>query len=288
MKRIETIRLLLTVLLCAVLTGESVWGMELGGFDVEVGVGTYPDDGSWGQEWNGDIAPGKPQEGIPQNPTQDFQQRPPQELPQNPPQDFQQNPSQDWQWQEKPPVQQWGDAQMPNQNWSDGNDLYGNQGYQPAVPGIQPSVQGSTPAPDTDTTPMNTPIPTPTMPPIPESTPTPIPTPTVTPAPTPSAEPPYVYYRNQLPPPEDFKEESVEFRRCFPEGSACPEITVRSKGSVQILSFRINGREVAWHWRKNVIVPEVEFDVGENQEANPKIEIMFLSQGISLSRWQEP
>lgn len=284
-------------------TGVSVWGMEFGGFDVEVGVGAYPEEESWGQEWNSGAVPERPQEEIPQSPLPDLPQD---SFPQNQPSEDFQNPPQDWQWQEESPGQQWGEFQPPEQNFSDWNDNNGNQADPPVVPGINgqnggfgydssgntgiglQTNPGADAAAGTGQPSASEPasVPVPTVTPQPTATPAPVPSPTPTPVPTSTLTPelPYVYYRKQLPPQPQVKDEEVEFLCTLAEASGYPEITVRSEGSVQILSFRINGTEVPWHWENDRMILETEREDAENWKENPEIEILFLPQGGSTRR----
>lgn len=63
-----------------------------------------------------------------------------------------------------------------------------------------------------------------------------------------------------------------------------PSITLKSSGSVQILSFRINDRECAWHWENNRIIADTPVRKGDYQ-----IELLVLSQGgkmVYMDPWK--
>lgn len=78
------------------------------------------------------------------------------------------------------------------------------------------------------------------------------------------------------------KDESVEFK-CTqnPDNSHIPQVQIISKGSVQVLSFRLNGTECPWHWEGDWIVPEVAIDGDTN-----KIELLVVSQGGKLIKME--
>ena len=79
------------------------------------------------------------------------------------------------------------------------------------------------------------------------------------------------------------KDESVKFY-CTQntDSSHTPQIQIISQGSVQILSFRINGTECPWHWEGDRIIPEID-------DKNVKeIEVLVISQGgklIKMDPW---
>ena len=75
------------------------------------------------------------------------------------------------------------------------------------------------------------------------------------------------------------KDESVKFY-CTQntDSSHTPQIQIISKGSVQILSFRINGTECPWHWEGDWIIPDTE---DENVKVK-EIELLVISQGGKL------
>lgn len=78
------------------------------------------------------------------------------------------------------------------------------------------------------------------------------------------------------------KDETVEFQ-CTqnPGNSHIPQIQIISKGSVQVLSFRMNGTESPWHWEKDWIVS----DAAVNGDAN-KVELLVVSQGGKLIKME--
>lgn len=80
------------------------------------------------------------------------------------------------------------------------------------------------------------------------------------------------------------KDEPVKFQ-CTQnsDDSHIPQIQIISKGSVQILSFRINETECPWHWEEDRIIP----DAAINDDTN-KIELLVISQGgklIEMTPW---
>ena len=80
------------------------------------------------------------------------------------------------------------------------------------------------------------------------------------------------------------KDESVEFQ-CTqnPDNFHIPQIQIISKGSVQVLSFRLNGIECPWHWKEDRVVS----DIAVNHNVG-KIELLVISQGgklIKMDPW---
>ena len=67
---------------------------------------------------------------------------------------------------------------------------------------------------------------------------------------------------------EDFRKEYpvyISHEKTLQPGETA-RIQIRTKGSVQILSLRLNGTETPWHWEKNEIVLDREIADTENTE----------------------
>lgn len=66
------------------------------------------------------------------------------------------------------------------------------------------------------------------------------------------------------------------------DSSHTPQIQIISQGSVQILSFRLDGTECPWHWEGDRIIPETE------DENVKEIDVLVISQGgklIKMDPW---
>lgn len=297
-------RVLLCLLVSAAYTS-SASGMQFGGFDVEIGTGAFPEEGSWEQpgnsSWNGNT-----EENMYGNT----------EEPQIWPDGANGNTggtegSYEWNGNYVLPEQNLNSGdnrQNMNGEWKDNSDIPGMepgwngnciwQGIQqnPSEPGNSYGMQmegqtvqgqngqevpeGITPAPCI--TPTLTPTITPMPVPTPTHSPAPMPSPTQAPktapkstaTPTPVPEAPFVYYRKQMKATGRLKEESAEFRYHFSENTGEGAVTVLSKGSVQVLSLRVNGKETFWHWENGEIILD-----SKQISENPKIELLALSQG---------
>lgn len=76
------------------------------------------------------------------------------------------------------------------------------------------------------------------------------------------------------------KDESVVFQYIQgPENPYILQIKTISQGSVQILSFRLNGTECPWHWEEDCIIPDMEDNKVE------EIELLAISQGGKLIKF---
>lgn len=73
------------------------------------------------------------------------------------------------------------------------------------------------------------------------------------------------------------KDEAVKFH-CTQNTDSfhTPRIQIISRGSVQILSFRLNKTECPWHWEGDWIIPDTE------DENVKEIELLVISQGGKL------
>lgn len=262
------------------LAAVSVRAMEFGGFDVEIGTGEYQGNGFqepsypwkeeetnpgnvWEGETEGDFSGNTslPSEGSwngigdPWNPgiegnisgSGDFFQennRPVFQIPESIPSTLPE--------QGEPPV------------WETPREGKEEPG-QTALPTLSVTPE---PSPFPDPTPSASP--TPCASPTPEATVTPIPTPMN----TPPAEEPFQYYRKKKKSSERAEESVTEFIFKAPSGVKRAEIRVRAKGWIRILSLRLNGKEVPWHWEKESLVLE--------EEKIPKaseIQIMLTAEG---------
>lgn len=79
------------------------------------------------------------------------------------------------------------------------------------------------------------------------------------------------------------KDEAVKFH-CTQNTDSfhTPRIQIISRGSVQILSFRLNKTECPWHWEGDWIIPDTE------DENVKEIELLVISQGgklIKMNPW---
>lgn len=254
--------LVIVLILAVVVTVVKGYGMDMGGFDVEIGEGEYQEDN---QE---------------DNPESLNEVQPPWEQQLQEPfvqEQYWQEPfAQEQYWQE--PIQQ--ESLLPaEQIWQEAPDM-----------------------PDKAPTPLSSaPVLTPTpLPSTPALTPTPLPTPTQTspPALTQSAvfdqtkkdgaageKVIFAYYKDGKRKAEVNryrKNYTVEFvhNKEVLKGQY-PEIEVRSKGSVQICSLRLNGIECPWSWKKNTIVIHTKAGKGDN-----RIELLAFSQEGKLIRME--
>ena len=82
---------------------------------------------------------------------------------------------------------------------------------------------------------------------------------------------------DRLPDSIDVKDEAVKFH-CTQNTDSfhTPRIQIISRGSVQILSFRLNKTECPWHWEGDWIIPDTE------DENVKEIELLVISQGGKL------
>ena len=79
------------------------------------------------------------------------------------------------------------------------------------------------------------------------------------------------------------KDEAVKFH-CTQNTDSfhTPRIQIISRGSVQILSFRLNKTECPWHWEGDWIIPDTE------DENVKEIELLVISQGGKLDKNESP
>lgn len=255
--------LIAAIILAVIVTVVKSYGMDMGGFDVEVGDGSYEDGNFQGwEEPPPEQVPSEPiwEEEVPQ------EQMPPEqiwwdELPQE------QIPPESIWWDERP------SEQIPSEPaWQEQPSF--NQTWENTAP-----VSTVTPVPTAVPTPTATPTPRPTITPtsLPVVTPTfaPTPMPTVTPCPRRES---FTYYKKQEDGETHQKDYPVKFINDIKvEKGQNPEIEVESKGSVQILSLRVNEKECPWHWEDNKIVIDGEVDGDEC-----KVEILAFSHGGKL------
>ena len=82
---------------------------------------------------------------------------------------------------------------------------------------------------------------------------------------------------DRLPESINVKDEAVKFH-CTQNTDSfhTPRIQIISRGSVQILSFRLNKTECPWHWEGDWIIPDTE------DENVKEIELLVISQGGKL------
>ena len=79
------------------------------------------------------------------------------------------------------------------------------------------------------------------------------------------------------------KDEAVKFH-CTQNTDSfhTPRIQIISRGSVQILSFRLNKTECPWHWEGDWIIPDTE------DENVKEIELLVISQGRKADKNESP
>lgn len=95
----------------------------------------------------------------------------------------------------------------------------------------------------------------------------------------------------------DYAEEE-DFRKEYPvyishekklQPGETARIQIRTKGSVQILSLRLNGTETPWHWEKNEIVLDREIADTENTEnIKNTVELLLLTSSgkpVKMDPW---
>lgn len=294
------------VVLAVLVTVVKGYGMDMGGFDVQVG-----DGGDWEErfEW-WDVPP----ESLP--PESRWQEEiPPEQVWQEPEETWKESgqvwrePEQTWQMpqeqmpqEQMPPEQGWqgqgfqgqGQNQWQGQGWDSfyqGGQEYGGgaesvrvptvlPAFTPTpIPAMTPPISITVPTAIPTVLPTATPVVTPT--PAPTATPTPGPTmvltPTSTPIPSPFVEQTlFTYYKKQESVSPDFKDYPVKFTYGEKnEKESNTVIEVESEGSVQILSLRVDGKECPWHWHGKQIILQVGADKG-------KIEILTFIRGGKL------
>lgn len=256
-------------------------GMEFGGFDVEIGTGEYQGSGfgeqqepAWSQEnpvnnyeWN---MKGEPED---LNGDSDLYWEPPQENP------VYENP-----WNEplysyeqgRPQTDPYIGNDMINSYTGQGRSHWSNESQeQGIIPTSSPEPTTVSPTPTVSPLPTEIPLPTPTITPSLSVSPSPSEVPEI----TPSAEPPFTYYRKAFKGKSCLEDELVEFKRGISGAFAQIRITIQSKGAVRILSFRVNKKEIPWHWEGNILISDTE-----NITPESEIELLALTQGqIHLS-----
>lgn len=241
-------------------------GMEMGGFEVEIGVGEQQGipEGFDNMEPTEEIPMAESlQEEIPSEEV--FVEEPPTE--EVPPIE---ESTEETSIEKVPEEGIW--AETPAQDTSVEEQLLGE---------MQDPVPTATTIPTETSVPTVTPIPTetpvPTVTPI--STKTPIPTPsvmpefTLTPAPAVTTQP--AVTPAPIPSP-------VVLHKIFVENDAVPSVKVQCRETVQILSFRVNEKECDWRWKKDVLLALTEPRKGEN-----KLELVLVSpcgEKMTLSR----
>lgn len=230
----------IAVMLITVVT---VRGMELGGFDVDVGIGE-------GEDWVEEI----PWENEPQ------------EIP-------------DEHEDSNESREEWGDfiaeedhtvqpeETLAEEQWNAPDDEDCGEGVEPTVTAtpiitVEPTVIA---APIITVSSTRIPSPTPVI--------------TLTSVPTPTRIP-FAYYRECAEENRKQQDYPVGFRhKKGGEPGQCPEIEIRSKGTVQVFSLRLNGEESPWHWNGDTIIMDKKAEKGENI-----IELLVFSQGGRLVR----
>lgn len=124
-----------------------------------------------------------------------------------------------------------------------------------------------TPAPAPTLTPAPTPVPVPTLTPAPVPTLTSVPVPTATPQPA-AAPAPAVPPKSVVTPAPSPK----IVHRIFAENDTVPSVKVQCRGAVQVFSFRVNKKECAWRWEGDMLRAVTEAAEGEN-----RLELLLVS-----------
>lgn len=155
---------------------------------------------------------------------------------------------------------------------------------QAGSPNPAEAVSGAASGSETDAapTPVQTPTSVPALtkaPDIPETllfTATPEPLPTVTPAPGLS------FYRRHSDEGSERTQLSVYYHKETAEACEKPQFLITGKGTIHILSVRINGAECPWHWKENLVVIDTAAGKATNcvellalYEAGEEIRIKF-------------
>lgn len=267
------------------LMGTAVFGQEFGGFDVE--ISTEGLEAAWeGGEMSGSSSD-EPQEAWePWEREMDREQEQP--VPEE---------------QEAPPVQAWpeGDGGLFGDGFGDavsgresssrpasaGSDPAGQKTTSPAGAGTggqaspvvtpPPTIAPSpTAAPTHTAAPSPTSVlqtPTPMVTKAPTAGPTAVPSPTAAPAAVPSPSEESSFGKDEKRP----KVRMVHKKRLNP--GEIPEISVQTRAGVQLLSFRMDGREIPWEKRGKSFLAKVAV-----QENSRSIDVLFLLDG----RWMVP
>jgi hypothetical protein len=230
--------------------------MEMGGFEVEIGVGEQqgiPEDFDNMETTEEIPMPESLQEEV-------FAEEPPAE----------EVPIEEVQTEEVLEEGIW--AETPVQDTSVEEQILGEM--QDPVPTIM-SLPTETPIPTVTPIPAETPIPTVT--PLPTKTPIPVPSemPEFTLAPAPSVTPqPAV-----TPAPTPFP---AVLHKIFVGNDEIPSVRVQCRGAVQIFSFRVNEKECSWKWNEDMLSAITEPRKGKN-----KLELLLVSpcgEKMTLSR----
>lgn len=235
-------------------------GMEMGGFEVEIGVGEQqgiPEDFD-NMEATEEIPMAESQqEELPSEEV--FAEEPPAE--EVPAEEIPiEEVTTEETFMEEAPTEQGIRDETPAQDTSVEEQILGEM--QDPVPTITLSP-AETPVPTVTPSPTETPMPTSSV--LPEFTLTPAPGVTpqtaVTPAPIPSP---------------------VLLHKIFVENDVVPSVKVQCRGAVQIFSFRVNEKECDWRWKEDMLLALTEPKQGEN-----KLELLLVSpcgEKITLSR----
>lgn len=235
-----------------------IFGMQMGGFDIEVGNGENYEWYWQEEEWNWEQ-----QEYFSDTMTENEMQNEEMQMPG------------DLQWEEPqedimPDIQEeYASEQVeyPSEHLSVDT---------PTLESISETIFEAT----SEAAPQAIPEPTPepTLTPILSPTPSPTPVPSFIPTPFPTKKEESVNIKKNLELSKPEKDSSVDMEVDFcVEMTAVPVIHLTAKCCVQVLSLRLNEKECPWHWEKNSICLEQSGEDGEN-----KIELLVILQGNKL------
>ena len=224
--------------------------MEMGGFEVEIGVGEQqeiPEDFKFDEE----TPTAKPP----------AEEAPPEEVP-----------------VEEVPVEEAPVEEVPTgEVISDGTQAQDTSVEEQLLGELQKPELTADPIPEETpmsipaSAPAETPLPTPT--PVP--TPTPAPVPTLTSVPVPTATPQPAATPAPAVPPKSVVTPAPSpkiVHRIFAENDTVPSVKVQCRGAVQVFSFRVNKKECAWRWEGDMLRAVTEAAEGEN-----RLELLLVS-----------
>lgn len=231
--------------------------MEMGGFEVEIGVGEQqeiPEDFKFDEETPTEKPPTEeaPPEEVP------VEEAPPEEVPTG------EVSSDGTQAQDTSVEEQLlGELQKP--------ELTADpipEETPMSIPASAPAeIPLPTPTPVPTLTPAPTPVPVPTLTPAPVPTLTSVPVPTATPQPAAAPEPAVPPKSVVTPAPSP-----KIVHRIFAENDTVPSVKVQCRGAVQVFSFRVNKEECAWRWEGDMLRAVTEAAEGEN-----RLELLLVS-----------
>lgn len=281
-------RFLIMICLCVCLCLTStISAMQMGGFDIDIGNGEnnnwqWQEEQQWNQSgwentWENNRQTG---DNIAETPVQNDQTQD---------NGYQYNSDIGNKIQDN--MQQWDDIQQNNTDWDNGdqwdNNFTWNNQFQ-----VDKNMQ-TTSGTDNESTVKMPEEALLTSTPIPRSEENPKPTKTPKSTQTPTPEPIKKKNKKKRKKADKSdqvssagyayaKDEPIEFQYIQnPDNPSILQIQIISRGSVQILSFRLGGTECPWHWEGDCLVSDMEAaDVSE-------IELLVISQGGKLTKYDK-